>query len=109
MLKLNFCKGVIFFFEKYFNTPKVETLRMAHRLCLSILNLINQRNVSHIELSKYCDTDARLILFTIIVYFMHLVSLTSWQLNINLYDIYSACLIILSMTANFYSINSKLN
>ena len=30
-------------------------------LCLSTLNLINQRNVSHIKLSKYCDIDARLI------------------------------------------------
>ena len=28
--------------------------------CLSTLNLINQRNVSHIKLSKYCDIDARL-------------------------------------------------
>ena len=30
-------------------------------LCLSTLNLINQRNVSHIKLSKYCDIDARLM------------------------------------------------
>ena len=29
-------------------------------LCLSTLNLINQRNVSHIKLTKYCDIDARL-------------------------------------------------
>ena len=27
---------------------------------MSTLNLINQRNVSHIKLSKYCDIDARL-------------------------------------------------
>ena len=36
---------------------------MAHYiqiLCLSRLNLINQRNVSHIKLSKYCDIDAHL-------------------------------------------------
>ena len=32
-------------------------------LCLSTMNLINQRNVSHIKLSKYCDIDARLIKF----------------------------------------------
>ena len=45
------------------NAPKVETLRMAcyiQILCLSTLNLINQINVSHIKLSKYCDIDARL-------------------------------------------------
>ena len=30
-------------------------------LCLSTLNLINQRNVSHIKLSKYCDIDTRLL------------------------------------------------
>ena len=44
------------------NAPKVETLRMAcyiQILCLSTLNLINQINVSHIKLSKYCDIDAR--------------------------------------------------
>ena len=29
-------------------------------LCLSTLNLINRRNVSHIKLSKYCDIDANL-------------------------------------------------
>ena len=43
------------------NAPKVETLRMAcyiQILCLSTLNLINQINVSHIKLSKYCDIDA---------------------------------------------------
>ena len=36
---------------------------MAHKiqiLCLSTLNLINQRNVSHIKLLKYCDIDVRL-------------------------------------------------
>ena len=39
------------------------TLRMARYiqiLCLSALNLIKQRNVSLIKLSKYCDIDARL-------------------------------------------------
>ena len=30
--------------------------------CVSTLNLINQRNVSHIKLSKYCDIDARLLI-----------------------------------------------
>ena len=43
----------------------VETLRMAlyiQIVCLSTLNLINQRNVSHIKLSKYCDIDTRLVL-----------------------------------------------
>ena len=43
----------------------METLRMARYiqiLCLSTLNFINQRNVSHIKLSKYCDIDARLSL-----------------------------------------------
>ena len=37
---------------------------MAHYiqiLCLSTLNLVNQRNVTHIKLSKYCQIDARLV------------------------------------------------
>ena len=41
----------------------METLRIAcyiQILCLSTLNLINQRNVSHIKLSKCYDIDARL-------------------------------------------------
>ena len=41
----------------------MKTLKMARYiqiLCLSTLNLINHRNVSHIKLSKYCDIDARL-------------------------------------------------
>ena len=65
MLKLIFDKDVNFK-KKKFNVPKVETLRMARYiqiLCLSTMNLINQRNVSHIKLSKYCDIDARLIKF----------------------------------------------
>ena len=60
MFKLIFDKDVNFIKN---NTPKVETLRLAHTiqiLCLSTLNLINQRNVSHIKLSKYCHIDARL-------------------------------------------------
>ena len=32
-------------------------MRFIQILCLSTLNLINQRNVSHIKLSKYCDID----------------------------------------------------
>ena len=63
MLKPIFDKDVNFFLKKKFCTPKVETLRMARYiqiLCVSALNLINQRNVSHIKLSKYCDIDARL-------------------------------------------------
>ena len=58
MLKLIFDKDVKFFRKKYFDAPKVETLRMARHiliLCLSTLNLINQRNVHHIKLSKYCN------------------------------------------------------
>ena len=65
MLEFIFDKDVIFFFfleKKLFKAPKVETLRIKRYiqiLCLSTLNLINQRNVSHIKLSKYCDIDAR--------------------------------------------------
>ena len=63
MLKLIFDKDVNFFSEK--NNLKVETLRMARYiqiLCLSTLNPVNQRDVSHIKLSKCCDIDARLVL-----------------------------------------------
>ena len=52
MLKLIFDKDVKFFWGEKFNAPKVETLRMARYiqiLCLSTLNHINQRNVSHIN------------------------------------------------------------
>ena len=52
MLKLIFDKDVKFFWGKKFNETKVETLRMTRYiqiLCLSTLNLINQRNVSHIN------------------------------------------------------------
>ena len=62
MLKFIFDKDVIFISNKI-DAPKVETLRMARYiqiLCLSTLNLINQRNVFHIKLSKYCDIDAHL-------------------------------------------------
>ena len=62
MLKFIFDKDVNFF-QKTISTPKVETLKMVRYiqiLCLSTLNLINQRNVSHIKLSKYCDIDVRL-------------------------------------------------
>ena len=61
MLKLIFDNDVNFFEKKYFDAPKVEASRMARYiqiLCLSTLNLINQRNVSYIKLSKYCDIDA---------------------------------------------------
>ena len=65
MLKLIFDKDVNFFWKNNLTcqSPKVETLRMARYmqiLCLSTLNLINQRNVSHMKLSKYCNIDARL-------------------------------------------------
>ena len=63
MLKLTFDKDVNFFRKKLFNALKVETLRMTRYiqiLCLSTLNHINQRNVSHIKLSKYWDIDASL-------------------------------------------------
>ena len=55
-----------FFRQKLFSAPKVETLKMARYIQifrLSALNLINQRNLSHIKLSKYCGIDARLGLF----------------------------------------------
>ena len=55
-----------FFQKKYFNATKVETLKMARYiqiLNLSTLNIINQRNVSHIKLSKYCNIDARLTIY----------------------------------------------
>ena len=60
MLKLIFDKYVNIFLKKKFNAAKMETLRMARYiqiLDLSTLNLKNQRNVSHIKLSKYCDID----------------------------------------------------
>ena len=56
MLKLIFNKDVNFKKKKKkINEPKMETLRMARYiqiLCLSTLNLINQRNASHIILSN---------------------------------------------------------
>ena len=60
MLKLIFDKYVNIFFFFKFNAPKMETLRMARYiqiLYLSTLNLKNQRNVSRIKLSRYCDID----------------------------------------------------
>ena len=54
MLNLIFDKDVNYF-EKKIDAPKVETLRMARHiqiLCLSTLNLTNQRNVSF-KLSKF--------------------------------------------------------
>ena len=63
MLKLTSDKDVNFFGKKQFNALKVETLSKARYIqifCFSALNLRNQRNVSHIKLSKYCDIDARL-------------------------------------------------
>ena len=62
MLKLIFDKHVNLK-KKKINTPKVQTLEMARYIqiiCLSTWNLKNQRNVSHLKLSKYCDIDAHL-------------------------------------------------
>ena len=49
--------------DKLLSTQRVKKGALDSDLCLSTLNLINQRNVSHIydiKLSKYCDIDARL-------------------------------------------------
>ena len=51
MLKHIFDEDVDFFSKKN---------NFVRQRCLSTLNLINQRNVSHIKLSKYCNIDARL-------------------------------------------------
>ena len=69
MLKLIFDKDVNFFEKNNLMRqsrpkPKVMALRMVHYiqiLCLSKLNLVNQRNVSNTKLSKHCDIDACLI------------------------------------------------
>ena len=65
MLELIFDNRRKPFFEKkkHFSAPKVVTLRLARYIqifCLSTLNLINQRNVWHIKLLKYCDLEVRL-------------------------------------------------
>ena len=72
MLKPIFDEDVDFFSKKIILCAKGGDFKKGacHKiqiLCLSTLNLINQRNVSHIKLSKYCDIDARLILNIIIV------------------------------------------
>ena len=63
MLKPIFDEDVDFFSKKIILCAKGGDFKkgaLDSDLCLSTLNLINQRNVSHIKLSKYCDIDARL-------------------------------------------------
>ena len=68
MIKPIFDEDVDFFSKKIILSAKGGDFKkgaLDSVLCLSTLNgiylnLINQRNVSHIKLSKYCDIDARL-------------------------------------------------
>ena len=63
MLKPIFDEDVDFFSKKIILRAKGGDFKkgaLDSDLCLSTLNLINQINVSHIKLSKYCNIDARL-------------------------------------------------
>ena len=64
MLKPIFDEDVDFFSKKIILCAKGGDFKkgaLDSDLCLSTLNLINQRNVFHIKLSKYCDIDAHLM------------------------------------------------
>ena len=64
MLKPIFDEDVDFFSKKIILCAKGGDFKKgaldSDFMFVSTLNLINQRNVSHIKLSKYCDIDARL-------------------------------------------------
>ena len=64
MIKPIFDKDVNFFLKKKILCAKDGDFKNgalhSDFMFVNIENLINQRNVSHIKLSKYCDIDARL-------------------------------------------------